>query len=95
MLHGGSVILFDDIDDVVNTWKLLYQDVVDEFITERNVKLRQNSLSWVNTDIRKLLNKRYKFLTWQQTKDPAAHATYKEARNLANITMRKDHYDKF
>ena len=45
---------------------------------------------WVNTDIRKLLNKRYKFLKiWQQTKDPAAHATYKEARNLANITMRK------
>ena len=36
--------LFDDIDDVVNTWELLYKDVVDEFITERNVKLRQNSL---------------------------------------------------
>ena len=82
--------LFDDIDDVVNTWELLYKDVVDEFITERNVKLRQNSLPWVNTDIRKLLNKRYKFLKiWQQTKDPAAHTTYKEARNLANITMRK------
>ena len=43
--------LFDDIDDVVNTWELLYKDVVDEFITERNVKLRQNSLPWVNNII--------------------------------------------
>ena len=25
--------LFDDIDDVVNTWEFLYKDVVDEFIT--------------------------------------------------------------
>ena len=29
---------------------------------------------------------------WQQTKDPAAHVTYKEARNLANITMREAEY---
>ena len=82
--------LFDDIDDVVNTWELLYKDVVNEFITEQNVKLRQNSLAWVNTDIKKLLSKRYKFLKiWQQTKNPATHATYKEARNLANTTMTK------
>ena len=26
---------------------------------------------------------------WQRTKDPIAHKIYKEARNLANIRMRK------
>lgn len=82
--------VFDDLDDVVNTWELLYKDVVNEFITERKVKLRKNSLPWVDLRIRKLLNKRFKLLKiWQQTKSPEAHKKYKEARNVANITMRK------
>ncbi|CAB4038335.1 Hypothetical predicted protein, partial [Paramuricea clavata] len=82
--------IFDDLDDVQNAWELLYKDVVDEYITERKVKVRQNSLPWVNTEIRKLLNKRFKLLkNWQQTKNPIAHKKYKEARNLANIRMRK------
>ena len=44
--------LFDDLDDVVNIWELLYRDVVNEFITDRKVKVRQNSLPWVDTEIR-------------------------------------------
>jgi hypothetical protein len=36
------------------------------------------------------LNKKFKLLkNWQQTKHPIAHKKYKEARNLANIRMRK------
>jgi hypothetical protein len=36
------------------------------------------------------LNKRFKLLkNWQQTKNPIAPKKYKEARNLANICMRK------
>jgi phosphoribosylaminoimidazolecarboxamide formyltransferase/IMP cyclohydrolase len=82
--------IFDDLDDVQNAWELLYKDVVDEYITERKVKVRQNSLPWVNSEIRKRLNKRFKLLkNWQQTKYPIAHKNYKEARNLANIRMKK------
>ena len=51
--------MFEDIDDVVNTWELLYKDVVKEFVTERKAKVRSNSLPWITTEIRKLLNTRY------------------------------------
>ena len=30
--------VFEDIDDVVNTWELLYKDVVNEFVTEKRRK---------------------------------------------------------
>jgi hypothetical protein len=36
--------IFDDLDDVQSAWELLYKGVVDEYITERKVKVRQNSL---------------------------------------------------
>ena len=51
--------VFEDIDDVVNTWELLYKDVVKELVTERKAKVRSNSLPWITTEIRKLLNTRY------------------------------------
>ena len=82
--------LFEDLDEVVNTWELLYKNIVDEFITTRKAKIRKNSLPWVTTELRKLLNKRYKLLKiWQHTKDSLAHIRYKQARNLANIKMRE------
>ena len=30
--------VFEDKDDVVNTWELPYKDVVNEFVTERKAK---------------------------------------------------------
>ena len=51
--------VFQDIDDVVNTWELLYKDVVNEFLMERKAKVKSNLLPWITTEIRKLLNTRY------------------------------------
>ena len=52
--------VFEDIDDVVNTWKLLYSDVVNEFVSngKKGKLVRSNSLPWITTEIRKLLNTR-------------------------------------
>ena len=54
--------VFEDIDDVANSWEVLYKGIVEEFIIERKAKIRTNSLPWITTEIRKLLNKRYRLL---------------------------------
>ena len=62
---------FHDMDDVGNAWELLYKGFVDDYVTERKEKVRTDSLAWITTDLRKLLNKRFKLLKkWQETKDP-------------------------
>ena len=63
---------------------LLYKGVVDDYITERKAKVRTDSLSWFTTELRKLSNKRFKFLKeWQKTKDLQKHIQqYKKARNF-------------
>ena len=53
--------------------------------------MRSNSLPWITTEIRKLLNARYRSLkTWQRTKDPETRLKYSKARNLARRELRKE-----
>ena len=76
-------------DDVVNAWELLYKGVVDDYVTERKAKIKADSLPWFTTELRKLLNKRFKLLKeCQNTKDPQTHILYKKARNLAKKKLK-------
>lgn len=80
--------IFDDVDDVANAWEL-YKGVVDDYVTERIAKVRTDSLPWFTTDLRKLLNKRFKLLKkWQKTKDLQTHMQYKKARHLAKKNLK-------
>ena len=54
--------IFDDIDDCVWAWESLRKDIIKEEIPERKANVIKKSLPWVTTDIRKLMNKRYKTL---------------------------------
>eukprot|EP00112_Aurelia_sp_Birch-Aquarium-sp1_P010550 Seg2249.2 transcript_id=Seg2249.2/GoldUCD/mRNA.D3Y31 product=Fibropellin-1 protein_id=Seg2249.2/GoldUCD/D3Y31 len=82
--------VFEETDDVLNAWELLYNNVVDEYIKVRKAKVRKDSLPWITTDIRKIMNRRYRLLNkWQRDKDPQTHHQYKEARNLARKELRK------
>ena len=48
-----------------------------------------DSLACFTTDLRKLLNKRFKLLKkWQKTKDSQTHIQYKKARNLAKKQLK-------
>ena len=52
--------------------------------------MRSKSLPWMNGDIRKLMNKRYKLRKQaQKTKDPEDFEKYKVLRNQVNIALRK------
>ena len=54
--------IFDEIDDVTWAWETMFKDVVDSHVTKRLVKIRRHSLPWMNSEIRKAMNKRYKLL---------------------------------
>ena len=77
------------MDDVANAWELLHKGVVDDYVTERKAKVRTDSLPWFTTELRRVLNKRFKLLKeWQKTKDPQTHIQYKKARNLAKKKLK-------
>ena len=60
--------LFDDVDDITQFWETMYKEIVHDFVNTRKSKVRRRSLPWVNRDIKKLMNQRYKSLQkWQKT----------------------------
>ncbi|KAL9972248.1 hypothetical protein ACROYT_G018519 [Oculina patagonica] len=67
--------IFDDIDD--NYWlaESLYKDLSKEFLKTRKAKIRDKSLPWMNSDIRKLMNKRYKLLVKAQASNKPGTVT--------------------
>ena len=73
--------LFDDIDDIVDTWQYLYNEILHHHLPLRNVKIRAKSLPWINTSIRKEMNKRYKLLKKAKSSgDPETWRRYKPKR---------------
>ena len=58
---------FVEVDD--NYWLLqyMYNEIAYEHLKKRKAKVRINSLPWINGEIRKLMNKRYKQLRKAQT----------------------------
>ena len=83
--------IFDDVDDVANTWELLFKETIDTYIPTRMAKIRKESLPWVNGEIRKEMNKRYKLLKKcdGSKKTSAIWTEYKESRNKVAKMLRK------
>jgi len=81
--------VFSDIDD--NLWlaETLYKNVSNDFLKTRKAKLRKNTLPWMNSKIRKLMNKRYKALIKAQiSRDPADWSVYRRLRNDVTKELR-------
>ena len=75
--------IFDEVEDMLNIFELLYKDVIKEYVKTRMAKVKTKSLPWVTRKIRKLMNKRYKaLLKWQRNKkDLQLKMLYKKLRN--------------
>eukprot|EP00112_Aurelia_sp_Birch-Aquarium-sp1_P021970 Seg604.7 transcript_id=Seg604.7/GoldUCD/mRNA.D3Y31 product="putative RNA-directed DNA polymerase from transposon X-element" pseudo=true protein_id=Seg604.7/GoldUCD/D3Y31 len=83
--------IFDDVDDVCYTWDKLYKDILDEFTKTRRAKVMTHKHPWINREIKKLMNKRYKVLVqWQQNRtESRLRKIYQELRNKVNKSLRK------
>ena len=75
--------VFDDVDDVTCAWESLYKGIFDGYISSQEAKIRKFSQPWINSKIRKAMNKRYKPLRACDGSPLTADtwARYKLARN--------------
>lgn len=82
--------IFDDIDDCVAFWQCLYDDILHHHLPSRDAKIRDKSLPWINTSIRKEMNKRYKLLKDAKLSgDPEKWRLYKEKRNAIKKQLKR------
>ena len=75
--------LFDDVDDSTWCWEQLYKNILNSYVSTRKVKVRSKSLPWMNTEISKEMNKRYKLLKKAQ-KHPKSSELWTEYRKQRN-----------
>ena len=82
--------IFDEIDDVTYCFQTFYNDIIKEQMKTRKAEVRIKSLPWVNGDVRKIMNKRYRaFLSWQKDKSNCAlKRKYQDLRNQARKELR-------
>ena len=82
---------FDDVDDSYWAWKSLYNQILSNHVKERKVKVRTESNPWMNSEIRKQMNHRYKLLVLAQktNKGSLQWTIYKQARNKCTALLRK------
>ena len=86
--------VFDDIDDCVAAWEHLYKNIIKEMVPEMKAKIRSKSVPWITSEIRKLMNKRYKLLKkFRQSKDKNDWDLYKKARNSITKLLREAEAD--
>ena len=87
----GICKLFDDVDDSTWCWEQLYKSILNSYVSTRKVKVRSKSLPWMNTEIRKEMNKRYKLLKKAQKhpKSSELWTEYRKQRNYVTLLKRK------
>lgn len=69
-------------------WNVLYKDTLNEHISERKVKIRSNSLPWMNSH-RKIMNHWFKVLKYvKQTGSKASWEEYRKLRNEVTSVLR-------
>ena len=85
------VNVFNDVDDSVYAWNYLYNEIVQQHIKKRKVKIRQRSLPWIDGKLRKEMNRRYKLLKEAQQfpRDEQKWSIYRRKRNEVNYLLKK------
>ena len=70
-------------------WNKLFKDICDLHAPTKGVKIRSQSSPWINNDIRRKMNLRYKlFKRAVSTKDQGIYARYKKVRNEITSEIR-------
>ena len=62
MGNAPWVVCQDDVDDQLWAWGQIFEDIMQSQIPKRQAKIRQKTLPWIDRDIRKLMNQRFKAL---------------------------------
>ena len=49
-------------NDITWAWESMHRDILDDYVSPRDVKIKKFSLPWINSEICKAMNNRYKLL---------------------------------
>ena len=80
--------IFDEIDDVTYCFQTFYNDIIKAQVKTKKATVKTKSLPWVNGDVHKIMNKRYRaLLNWQ--KDKSNCALKRKYQNLRNQTRKE------
>lgn len=81
----------EDIEDSGYLWENMFKDILGNRIKCRKAKVRDKSLPWMDTEIRKAMNQRYKYLKAAQANrgDIELWDRYKLERNSAKKMLRR------
>ena len=84
------ISIFDDVDDSLWCWEYLFKNVLSSHVTTRKVKVRNNNQPWMNGEVRKAINDRYKLLNKARgtPKDSKEWKDYKKAKNKCTNIIR-------
>ena len=84
------ISLFEDVDDALSVWEELFRSVLKDHVKTRKVKVRTNNNKWMNGEIRKTLNNRYKLLNRAKVtpRGSPEWLKYKQARNRCTNIIR-------
>ena len=96
----GSI--FHDPDDCYWAWSKIFNEVCDIHAPFREIKIRKHSLPWVTSQIRHLMNRRYKTLLCARKRNcNILWSEYRSLRNQITSEVRrakskyfKDQFDK-
>ena len=82
--------IFDHKDDVLWAWNSLFKEICDFHAPVKRVRIRSQSLPWMDNSFRRKMNLRYKlFKTAICTKDQNIYASYNRVRNEITSELRK------
>lgn len=82
--------IFDDIDDVFWAWYKMYNDVIDDRIPLKKVKLKGKQVPFMNRELRTAIRVRKQLWNkYKKTGEPSDHLNYKQQRNLTVKLRRK------
>lgn len=76
--------IFDDPEDSVWCWESLLKTSIGEHIKPRKVKVRAKNQPWMNGQIRKLLNNRFKLFKKAKLSNDKHSAEWKEYKKMRN-----------
>ena len=87
--------VFEEKGDVLWAWDKLFKNICDLHAPMKRVKIRSQSSPWINNEIRRKMNLRFKlFKRAVSTKDQEIYARYKKVRNeiTSQIKIAKAQY---
>ena len=83
--------IFDDIVYVAMAWECLYKGILNDHLKTTKVKVPTNGLKWMNSTIRKEMNRGYALLKKAQSKPNNSDLwkQYRRQRNHGTKLMRE------